>query len=77
MRGVAVASRLGVPFFDLSELPRVGRVRTLVLVKIHARHADRIRRICGRLIYDPLDAWLMAAPMHRTVSTALRFSPRV
>ncbi len=57
MRGVAVARALGVPFFDLDELRAVDRVRTLVLVKYHSRHARLIRQKCERLVYDPLDAW--------------------
>jgi hypothetical protein len=64
MRGVAVAEALRVPFFDLSQLRKAGRIRTLILVKAHGKHAATIRQACERLIYDPLDAWYLAGREH-------------
>ena len=64
MRGVAVADALGVPFFDLKDLRKADKIRTLILVKGHGRYAKDIRHSCERLIYDPLDAWFLSGREH-------------
>mgnify|MGYP000665185715 CR=1 FL=1 len=74
MRGVAVAEALGVPFIELKKLHKSGPIGTLVLVKAHAKYARLIRQSCGRLVYDPLDAWYQAAREHDSPETFWRWT---
>jgi len=62
MRGRDVARLLGVPFYDVTDLPQGERFGTLVLVKYWPPNIASIRAACDRLILDPLDVWTQTKP---------------
>lgn len=61
MRGIDIAARIGVPFFDSRMLPP-GRYGTLIVVKYWPDNIREIRSRCERLILDPLDCWCQTQP---------------
>lgn len=61
MRGIDVAQRLGIPFFDSRMLPP-GRYGTLIIVKYWPDNIAEIRSRCDRMILDPLDCWCQTHP---------------
>lgn len=61
MRGVDIAVRAGLQFFDSRMLPP-GRYGTLIIVKYWPDNIREIRSRCDRLILDPLDCWCQTQP---------------
>ncbi len=55
MRGVSVAKRLGVPFFDVRKA--IPKCQTLVLVKYPHGNATNVRNACDRFVWDSLDSF--------------------
>lgn len=68
MRGVAVANACGFDFIDLKDVRQAGHYDTVVLVKYWADKAKLIRKMCDRLIFDPLDCFSSLGP-HQAAET--------
>ncbi len=62
LRGVQVAEQMGWEFVPLDQLHQAGRFDFGIVVKYFGHHGQALRNICGRLIYDPLDAWHQGNP---------------
>lgn len=66
MRGVDIAARIGVPFYDSRTFP-AGRHGTVIVTKYWPDNIREIRARCDRLILDPLDCWCQTQPMMRAM----------